>query len=38
MDKTKQEDLEKAYRKEDSGVVPGILAVPMACARKMSIG
>jgi transposase len=39
MDKTKREDLEKAYRKEqDSRVVPRMLAVHMVCVRKISIG
>lgn len=39
MDKTKREDLEKAYRKEkDSRVVPRMLAVHMVRVRKMSTG
>lgn len=39
MDKTKREDLGKAYRKEkDSRVVPRLLAVHMVCVRRMSIG
>ena len=37
MDKTKREELEKAYRKEkDSRVVLRMLAVHMVCVRKMS--
>ena len=39
MDKTKREELEKAYRKEkDSRVVPRILAIYMVRVRKMSVG
>ena len=39
MDKTKREELEKAYRKEkDSRVVLRMLAVHMVCVRKMSVG
>lgn len=39
MDKTKREELEKAYRKEkDSRVVPRMLAVHMIRMREMSIG
>ena len=38
MDKTKREELEKAYRKEkDSRVVPRMLAVHIVCVRKMSV-
>ena len=39
MDKTKREELEKAYRKEkDSRAVPRMLAVHMVRVREMSIG
>ena len=39
MDKTKREELEKAYRKEkDSRVVLRMLAVHMVCVRQMSMG
>ena len=39
MDKTKREELEKAYRKEkDSGVVPRMPAVHMVRVREISIG
>ena len=39
MDKTKREELEKAYRKEkDFRVVPRMLAVHMVRVRKISIG
>ena len=39
MDKTKREELEKAYRKEkDSGAVPRMLTVHMVRVRKMGIG
>ena len=38
MDKTKREDLEKAYRKEkNSRVVPRMLAVHMVRVREMSM-
>ncbi|MBI1658820.1 MAG: hypothetical protein IS632_08650 [Thaumarchaeota archaeon] len=39
MDKTKREELEKAYRKEkDSRAVPKMLTVHMVRVRKMGIG